>query len=165
MSKGFLYAGITLTASTEQFKNSILSNLAFSVESCEMYTCSRRRRSSSSHGMRSPAWSTLIRRNRRADADRPDPTRLQVDLRRGYPRSQAASIDHLSFFVEGAVMAPDISKRDTDRHLNPGPSAWDFRDEVLRRVFHGSSLSDPKDLLIPFLSTNLNEACQFPAAR
>jgi hypothetical protein len=38
-------------------------------------------------------------------------------------------------------MAPDISKVDTDRHLNPGPSAWNFRDEVLRRVFHGNSLS------------------------
>jgi putative heme iron utilization protein len=38
MSKRFLYAGITLTASTEQFKNSILSNLAFSVESREMYS-------------------------------------------------------------------------------------------------------------------------------
>ncbi len=38
MSKGFLYVGVTLTASTEQFENSILSNLAFSVESCETYS-------------------------------------------------------------------------------------------------------------------------------
>jgi len=51
-------------------------------------------------------------------------------------------------------MAPDISKVDTDRHLNPGLSVWNFRDEVLRRVFHGNSLSDPKDLLIPFLGTD-----------
>jgi hypothetical protein len=29
-------------------------------------------------------------------------------------------------------MAPDISKIDTDRHLNPGPSVWNFRDELLR---------------------------------
>ena len=38
MSKGFLCVSVTLTASTEQFENSILSNLAFSVESCEMYS-------------------------------------------------------------------------------------------------------------------------------
>jgi hypothetical protein len=38
-------------------------------------------------------------------------------------------------------MAPNISKVDADRHLNPGPSAWDSRDEVLRPVFHGNSLS------------------------
>ena len=38
-------------------------------------------------------------------------------------------------------MAPDISKVDTDRPLNPALSAWYFRDEVLRLVFHGNSLS------------------------
>ena len=38
MSKGFLYTGVTLTASTEQFENSILSNLAFSTEFCEKYS-------------------------------------------------------------------------------------------------------------------------------
>jgi len=38
-------------------------------------------------------------------------------------------------------MTPDISKVDTDRHLNLGLPAWDFRDDVLRRVFHGNSLS------------------------
>src|SRR5271167_3023479 len=38
-------------------------------------------------------------------------------------------------------MAPDISKVNTDRHLNPGLSGWSFRDEVLRRVFHRNSLS------------------------
>jgi hypothetical protein len=36
--KGFLYVGVTLTASTEQFENTILSNLAFSVESFETYS-------------------------------------------------------------------------------------------------------------------------------
>jgi hypothetical protein len=51
-------------------------------------------------------------------------------------------------------MAPDISKVDTDRRLNSGPSAGSFRDEVLRRIFMGNSLSDPKDLLIPFIGTN-----------
>ena len=36
--------------------------------------------------------------------------------------SEAAAIDRFSFFVEGAVMAPDNSKVDTDRHLDP--SRW-----------------------------------------
>jgi hypothetical protein len=34
-------------------------------------------------------------------------------------------------------MAPDISEVDTDRHLHPSRSAWNFRDEVLRWLFHG----------------------------
>ena len=38
MSKGFLYVGVTLTASTEQFENSTLSNLAFSTGFCETYS-------------------------------------------------------------------------------------------------------------------------------
>ena len=77
--------------------------------------------------------------------------------------SEATAIDHFSFFVERAVMAPDISKVDTDRHLNPGPSVWNFRDEVLRRVFHGNSLSPARktcsshfSLAIP-IPTNVNE--------
>jgi hypothetical protein len=37
ISKGFLCAGVKLTVSTKQFENSILSNLAFSAESCETY--------------------------------------------------------------------------------------------------------------------------------
>jgi hypothetical protein len=32
---------------------------------------------------------------------------------------------------------PDIAKVNTDRHLNVGLSAWDFCDEVMRRLFHG----------------------------
>jgi hypothetical protein len=32
---------------------------------------------------------------------------------------------------------PYIAKVDTDRQLNPGLSEWNFRDEVLRRVFMG----------------------------
>src|SRR5271170_4702900 len=40
---------------------------------------------------------------------------------------EAATTDHLTFLVERAVMAPDISKVDSDRHLNLGLSAWDFR--------------------------------------
>src|SRR6202035_3718379 len=55
--------------------------------------------------------------------------------------SEAASVNYVSVLGERAVMAPDISKVDTDRHLDPGPSAWNFRNEVLRRVFHGNSLS------------------------
>jgi hypothetical protein len=35
MSKGFLYIGVTLTASTVQFQSTIFSNLAFSAKSCE----------------------------------------------------------------------------------------------------------------------------------
>jgi hypothetical protein len=51
--------------------------------------------------------------------------------------SEATAIDRFSFLVERAVMAPDISKVDTDRHLDPSRSAWNFRDEVLRWLFHG----------------------------
>ena len=47
-------------------------------------------------------------------------------------------------------MAPDIPKIDPDRHLNLGDAAWNFRNEVFRWLFHGNSLSDPEDLLIPF---------------
>jgi len=46
--------------------------------------------------------------------------------------SEATAIDHFSFFVERAVMAPDISKVDTDRDLDPSRSAWNFRDKVQR---------------------------------
>ena len=48
-------------------------------------------------------------------------------------------------------MAPDIPKIDPDRHPNLGNAAWNFGDEVLRWFFHGHSLSDSKDLLIPFI--------------
>jgi hypothetical protein len=41
-SKGFLYVGVTLTTSTKQFENSILSNLAFSAESCVFISRSSR---------------------------------------------------------------------------------------------------------------------------
>jgi hypothetical protein len=67
---------------------------------------------------------------------------------------EAAAIDHFSIFVESAVMAPDISKVDTDRHLNLRLPARYFCDKVVRRLFHGNSLSDPKDLLIPFIGTD-----------
>jgi hypothetical protein len=33
--------------------------------------------------------------------------------------------------VERAVMAPDISKVDTNRHLNQGLPAWNFRNMVV----------------------------------
>ena len=46
-----------------------------------------------------------------------------------------ASVDHLAFFVERAVMTPDIAKIDPNRHLNPGAAPWYFRDEILRRFF------------------------------
>ncbi len=48
-------------------------------------------------------------------------------------------------------MAPDVPKIDADRHLNLGPPDGYFCDELMRWFFHGNSLSDPKDLLIPFI--------------
>src|ERR1700678_517082 len=54
--------------------------------------------------------------------------------------SEAATVDHFSVLVEGAVMAPDVAKVDADRDLNLGLSAWDFSDEVLRCLLHGNSL-------------------------
>lgn len=47
---------------------------------------------------------------------------------------------YVSVLVEAAVIAPDIAKVDTDRHLNPGILAGTFRDEVLRWLRHGNSL-------------------------
>ena len=52
-------------------------------------------------------------------------------------RSEPAPADYFTIFVERAVMAPDISKVDPDRHLNLRAAAWNFRNEVLRRLFHG----------------------------
>jgi hypothetical protein len=51
--------------------------------------------------------------------------------------TKPAPADDFSIFVERAVMAPDIPKVDSDRHPDPGDAAWYFRDEVLRRIFHG----------------------------
>jgi hypothetical protein len=48
-------------------------------------------------------------------------------------------------------MAPDVPKIDADRHLNLGPPDGYFRDELMRWFFHGNSLSNPIDLLIPFI--------------
>ena len=44
---------------------------------------------------------------------------------------------YFSIFVERAVMAPDIPKIDPDRHPNLGGAASNFRDEVMRCLFHG----------------------------
>ena len=51
-------------------------------------------------------------------------------------------------------MAPDIPKINADRQFDPGLPAWNFRDEVMRRLFHGNSLPLPEDLLIPFPVTD-----------
>ena len=60
-------------------------------------------------------------------------------------------------------MAPDIPKIDPDRHPNLGDAAWNFRDEVLRWLFHGNSLSDLRDLLIPFFGNyKSSEATETP---
>ena len=47
--------------------------------------------------------------------------------------SETASIDYFAVFVEGAVMAPDITKINANRQLALGLSEWNFCDEVLRR--------------------------------
>src|ERR1700692_3758154 len=65
-------------------------------------------------------------------------------------RSKPPPVNHFSIFVECAVMTPDIPKIDPDRHPTLGDAAWNFRYEVFRWLFHGNSLSDPEDLLIPF---------------
>jgi hypothetical protein len=52
-------------------------------------------------------------------------------------RSEAAAIHDFTVFVESAVMVPDVSEVDADRRGNPGLSAWNFRDEVLRWLLHG----------------------------
>ena len=65
-------------------------------------------------------------------------------------RSEPPPVYHFSIFVERAVMAPDIPKVDPDRHPDPGAAAWNFRNEVLRWLFHGLSLLLSEELLIPF---------------
>jgi hypothetical protein len=62
---------------------------------------------------------------------------MQARCRLGFERGVDAAI----CVVELAVVAPNISEVNADRHDNQGMSAWDFRNEVLRRVFHGNSLS------------------------
>ena len=69
-------------------------------------------------------------------------------------RPETTSVDHFTVLVESAAMTPDVTKIDAGRQLNPGPSAWNFRDEVLRRFLHGNSLSLRENLLIPFPGTN-----------
>ncbi len=54
-------------------------------------------------------------------------------------------------------MAPDIPKIDPDRQPNLGDAAWNFRDEALRWLFHANSLSDLRDLLIPFIGEVAHE--------
>ena len=57
------------------------------------------------------------------------PDRLEIAEALIYTRwvgSEAPTVDDLAFFVDGAVMAPDVSKVDTDRRPDPGTSAWTF---------------------------------------
>jgi hypothetical protein len=86
----------------------------------------------------------------------PDPRQIGKPLlnSRG-GRSKPPPIYHFTIFVERAVMAPDIPKVNPDRHPDPGTAAWYFRDEMLRWLFHGHSLSDSKDLLIPVFGKNV----------
>jgi hypothetical protein len=68
--------------------------------------------------------------------------------------SETASIDDFAALVESAVMAPDVSKIDIDRHPDLGLPVWNFRDEVMSCLFMGTSLLLEEDLLIPFVGTN-----------
>jgi len=51
-------------------------------------------------------------------------------------------------------MALDIAKVDTNRQLDPGLPAWNFRDGVLHWLLHGNSLLLRRTLLIPFVFTD-----------
>jgi hypothetical protein len=68
---------------------------------------------------------------------------LSNALNQAFSGSETASINHLSLFGERSLMARDIAKINADRHLNPGLSAWNFRDGVIRWHFHGDRFSDP----------------------
>jgi hypothetical protein len=50
---------------------------------------------------------------------------------------ETAPAHYFSTFIERAVMAPDIPKIDPDRHLDLRGAASNFRDEVMRWLFHG----------------------------
>ena len=55
--------------------------------------------------------------------------RLEISEALIYARwvgSETAAVNDLALFVDGAVMAPDVSKVDTDRRPDPGTSAWTF---------------------------------------
>jgi hypothetical protein len=42
-------------------------------------------------------------------------------------------------------MAPSIAKVDTNCQFGPGMPAWNFRDEVLRWLFHGIQSAPPPE--------------------
>ncbi|MGI4828596.1 MAG: hypothetical protein ACRYFU_10475 [Janthinobacterium lividum] len=48
---------------------------------------------------------------------------------------EAATVDHFPILVKRAVMTPNIAKVNADHSLDPGSSAWDFRDEVSADFF------------------------------
>lgn len=58
--------------------------------------------------------------------------------------SGTASVDDFAALVEGAVMAPGIAKVDTNRQIGLGLPAWNFRNEVLRRVLYGVQSALPE---------------------
>ena len=58
-----------------------------------------------------------------------NPARFEIAEALIYTRwvgPEPATVDDLAVLVEGAVMAPDVSKVDTDRRPGPGTSAWTF---------------------------------------
>lgn len=54
--------------------------------------------------------------------------------------SEAASIDHFSLLVQGAVTAPYVTNVDADRQLYLATLPRCFCDEVIRWIFHWNSL-------------------------
>ena len=55
------------------------------------------------------------------------PDRLEITealIHARWVGSEAATVDDLALFVDGAVMAPDVSKVDTDCRPDPGTSEW-----------------------------------------
>jgi hypothetical protein len=52
-------------------------------------------------------------------------------------------------------MAPDIAKVDANRQLGLGLSAWNFCDEVLRRLLHGKQ-SLPSGVTCSLENTHLS---------
>ncbi|HTF66068.1 MAG TPA: hypothetical protein VK638_25615 [Edaphobacter sp.] len=67
--------------------------------------------------------------------------------------------NNISIFVELAVMAPDVTKIDPDRHLELGVPAWNFRDEALRWPPEPSiAEKNPLPLLLKIYSTEFGSA-------
>jgi hypothetical protein len=60
------------------------------------------------------------------------------------------TVDHFSVLVKSAVMAPDISEFDANRHLHSSLPARDFRDEADNI---GAMVANFADVEVPFAGT------------